>query len=232
MVELKGVSHEYENGVEGLKDVNLKVTDGEFCFIAGRSGSGKSTLSKLLTGELRATSGEVRVNGYNMGALKPRSMAEARRTIGMVFQDYRLISTMTVEENLEFAMRCVGASTSEIARRLPEVLELVGLEDKMDSMPSEMSGGEQQRAAIARAIINHPLLIIADEPTGNLDPKLAVDIMKLFQRINEMGTTTIVITHARELVDTFPSRVITLSLGRVVHDAFGRYVGSEEADGK
>lgn len=227
MVELNDVSVSYGNGTESLSHLTLKVPDGEFCFITGKSGSGKSTLSKLLTGEIQADDGVVRVNNFDMSKMSKRSMAEARRTTGMVFQDFRLITSMTAEQNLEFAMRCVNASETAMDRRIPEVLNLVSLEGKEDRLPSELSGGEQQRVAIARAIINRPSLIIADEPTGNLDPDLAVDIMKLFVRINEMGTTTMVITHALELVERFQKRVITLSGGKLIRDANALHGGVE-----
>lgn len=219
MVILQNVSLSYNTEVEAISHINLSVNDGEFCFITGKSGSGKSTMSKILTGELKPTSGFVRVNGYTMGTLKPKELAEARRKIGMVFQDFRLISSMTVEENLEFAMRCVGASPMAIEQRIPEVLDMVSIAGKAQRYPSELSGGEQQRVAIARAIINHPTLILADEPTGNLDPSLAQEIMQLFLDINKKtGTTAMVITHAQELVDEFQKRVITLEGGRIIAD--------------
>ena len=227
MVELNDVSVSYGNGTEALSHLTLKVPYGEFCFITGKSGSGKSTLSKLLTGEIQADDGVVRVNNFDMSKMSKKSMAEARRTTGMVFQDFRLITSMTVEQNLEFAMRCVNASETAMDRRIPEVLNLVSLEVNEERLPSELSGGEQQRVAIARAIINRPSLIIADEPTGNLDPDLAVDIMKLFVRINEMGTTTMVITHALELVERFQKRVITLSGGKLIRDANALHGGVE-----
>lgn len=223
MVDLKNVCVSYENGVEALTDFSFHADDGELCFITGESGSGKSTLSKLITGELKAATGDVNVNGYEMGKLKSKTLAQARRSIGMVFQDFRLINSMTVSENLEFAMRCINAPVSSIKPRIDEVLELVSMKGMGSRLPSELSGGEQQRAAIARAIINKPSLIIADEPTGNLDPTLAIDIMKLFLRINEMGTTALIITHAKELVDIFPQRVITIKTGRLVEDSFGHY---------
>lgn len=222
-VHLKNVTLAYSNGVEGLSNLSLRIRDGEFCFITGPSGSGKSTLSKILTGELAPTAGKVKVNGFLMKDLGSKEKAEARRTIGMVFQDFRLIQSMTVEENLEFAMRCVGASMGSIAPRLEEVMELVSIGGKGDRLPSELSGGEQQRVAIARAIINRPALIIADEPTGNLDPSLADDIMDLFVKINRLGTTTIIITHAKELVDRRMERVIALSGGKLVRDSVGMY---------
>lgn len=232
MVDIRGASVEYASGVHGLNGLTLHVEDGEFCFIVGASGSGKSTLSKLITGELQPDSGSVQVNGFHMERLSSRTMAEARRTIGMVFQDFRLIPSMTVEENLEFAMRCIGASNTSIYARIPEVLDLVSLVGKEDRFPSELSGGEQQRVAIARAIINHPRLIIADEPTGNLDPKLSEEILRLLLKINELGTTMLVITHARELVQKFSKRTIALSHGRIEADAWKTGAAALQGEGR
>ena len=226
LVELRNVSVSYDNGVEALTHFSFKINDGELCFVTGKSGSGKSTFSKLITGELKAAEGSVCVNGYDMGNLKSKALADARRSMGMVFQDFRLIPSMTIDENLEFAMRCINAPVSSIKPRIEEVLELVSMKGMGGRLPTELSGGEQQRAAIARAIVNKPSLIIADEPTGNLDPTLAIDIMKLFLRINEMGTTALIITHAKELVDMFPQRVITIKKGKLVDDSFGKYKGS------
>ena len=215
MLDIRDATVYYPSGVQGVDNLNLHVDDGEFCFITGASGSGKSTLSKLITGELLPDVGTVRVNGYNMSALDSKTMAEARRTIGMVFQDFRLITSMTVEDNLEFAMRCIGVSQN-MEKRIERVLSIVHLEGKEYRYPSELSGGEQQRVAIARAIINRPRLVIADEPTGNLDPKLAEEIMKIFVDINGIeNTTVIVITHAKELVAKFRKRTIVLSAGRI-----------------
>ena len=215
MLDIRDATVYYPSGVQGVDNLNLHVDDGEFCFITGASGSGKSTLSKLITGELLPDVGTVRVNGYNMSALDSKTMAAARRTIGMVFQDFRLITSMTVEENLEFAMRCIGVSQN-MEERIERVLSIVHLEGKEYRYPSELSGGEQQRVAIARAIINRPRLVIADEPTGNLDPKLAEEIMKIFVDINGIeNTTVIVITHAKELVAKFRKRTIVLSAGRI-----------------
>ena len=215
MLDIRDATVYYPSGVQGVDNLNLHVDDGEFCFITGASGSGKSTLSKLITGELQPDVGTVRVNGYNMSALDSKTMAEARRTIGMVFQDFRLITSMTVEENLEFAMRCIGVSQN-MEERIERVLSIVHLEGKEYRYPSELSGGEQQRVAIARAIINRPRLVIADEPTGNLDPKLAEEIMKIFVDINGIeNTTVIVITHAKELVAKFRKRTSVLSAGRI-----------------
>ena len=221
MLDIRDATVYYPSGVQGVDNLNLHVDDGEFCFITGASGSGKSTLSKLITGELLPDVGTVRVNGYNMSALDSKTMAEARRTIGMVFQDFRLITSMTVEENLEFAMRCIGVSRN-MEERIARVLSIVHLEGKEYRYPSELSGGEQQRVAIARAIINRPRLVIADEPTGNLDPKLAEEIIKIFIDINGIeNTTVIVITHAKELVAKFRKRTIVLSAGRIYWEGGG-----------
>mgnify|MGYP000102033103 CR=1 FL=1 len=221
MLDIRDATVYYPCGVQGVDNLNLHVDDGEFCFITGASGSGKSTLSKLITGELQPDVGTVRVNGYNMSALDSKTMAEARRTIGMVFQDFRLITSMTVEENLEFAMRCIGVSRN-MEERIARVLSIVHLEGKEYRYPSELSGGEQQRVAIARAIINRPRLVIADEPTGNLDPKLAEEIIKIFVDINGIeNTTVIVITHAKELVAKFRKRTIVLSAGRIYWEGGG-----------
>ena len=221
MLDIRDATVYYPSGVQGVDNLNLHVDDGEFCFITGASGSGKSTLSKLITGELQPDVGTVRVNGYNMSALDSKTMAEARRTIGMVFQDFRLITSMTVEENLEFAMRCIGVSRN-MEERIARVLSIVHLEGKEYRYPSELSGGEQQRVAIARAIINRPRLVIADEPTGNLDPKLAEEIIKIFVDINGIeNTAVIVITHAKELVAKFRKRTILLSAGRIYWEGGG-----------
>lgn len=221
MLDIRDATVYYPSGVQGVDNLNLHVDDGEFCFITGASGSGKSTLSKLITGELQPDVGTVRVNGYNMSALDSKTMAEARRTIGMVFQDFRLITSMTVEENLEFAMRCIGVSRN-MEERIARVLSIVHLEGKEYRYPSELSGGEQQRVAIARAIINRPRLVIADEPTGNLDPKPAEEIIKIFVDINGIeNTTVIVITHAKELVAKFRKRTIVLSAGRIYWEGGG-----------
>ena len=227
MVELKNVCVTYEStGVEALSDVNLKVDDGEFAFVIGRSGAGKSTLIKLLLKELDANSGEVLVNGYNLTKMKKRKVPEFRRTIGVVFQDYRLIETMTVYENIAFVLRVIDAFVLRvidapmklIRKRVPYVISLVGLQDKADSYPSELSGGEQQRCALARALVNDPALLIADEPTGNVDPELAYELIELLQGINACGTTILMVTHAHEMVRHFGGRIINISQGEVVFD--------------
>ena len=214
MVELKNVSVTYEStGVEALSDVSLKVEDGEFAFVIGRSGAGKSTLIKLLLKELDANSGEVYVNGYDLTKLKRRKVPEFRRTIGVVFQDYRLIDTMTVYENIAFVLRVIDAPKKQIRKRVPYVMSLVGLQDKADCYPSELSGGEQQRCALARALVNDPALLIADEPTGNVDPELAYELVELLQGFDACGTTILMVTHAHEMVRHFGGRIINISEG-------------------
>ena len=218
MIEFKNVTKEYSVGTKALRGVSMQIEDGEFCFLVGPSGSGKSTIIKLITGELKPTSGSVHVNGYSLERIRKREIPFLRRTVGVVFQDFRLISKMTVYENVAFAMRVIGAKEKEIRERVPYVLELVGLEDKAGRHPTEMSGGEQQRLAIARALVNNPSMIIADEPTGNLDPARSFEIMALLQEINNLGTTVLVVTHAQNLVDLFHKRVITIDKGVVVSD--------------
>lgn len=225
MIQFTDVVKSYEQGNKALKGVSLQIEDGEFCFLVGPSGSGKSTIIKLITGELRPTSGAVHVNGYSLERIRRREIPYLRRTVGTVFQDYRLIDKMTVYENVAFAMRVVGAKEKEIKERVPYVLELVGLENKVNRHPHEMSGGEQQRLAIARALVNNPSTIIADEPTGNLDPERAFEIMALLQEINNLGTTILVVTHAHDLVELFHKRVIAIDDGKIVRDE-----GEEETD--
>jgi len=218
MIQFTDVVKSYEQGNRALNGVSMQIEDGEFCFLVGPSGSGKSTIIKLITGELRPTSGAVHVNGYSLERIRKREIPYLRRTVGTVFQDYRLIDKMTVYQNVAFAMRVVGAKEKEIKERVPYVLELVGLENKMNRHPNEMSGGEQQRLAIARALVNNPSTIIADEPTGNLDPERAFEIMALLQEINNLGTTLLVVTHAQNLVNVFHKRVIAINEGLVVSD--------------
>ena len=218
MIQFTNVVKSYDQGNNALNGANLQVEDGEFCFLVGPSGSGKSTIIKLITGELKPTSGNVHVNGYSLERIRKREIPYLRRTVGVVFQDYRLIDKMTVYENVAFAMRVVGAKEKEIKERVPYVLELVGLEDKMHRHPNEMSGGEQQRLAIARALVNNPSTIIADEPTGNLDPVRSFEIMSLLQEINNLGTTMLVVTHDHKLVEMFHKRVIGIDKGVVVRD--------------
>ena len=218
MIEFTDVVKSYEQGNKALNGVSMQIEDGEFVFLVGPSGSGKSTIIKLITGELQPTSGTVHVNGYSLERIRKREIPFLRRTIGVVFQDFRLIDNMTVYENVAFAMRVIGAKESEIKDRVPYVLELVGLESKTSRRPGELSGGEQQRLAIARALVNNPSTIIADEPTGNLDPARAMEIMELLQEINNLGTTLLVVTHAQNLVNQFGNRVITLDEGLIVSD--------------
>ena len=223
MIQFTDVVKSYEQGNKALNGASMQIEDGEFCFLIGPSGSGKSTIIKLITGELKPTSGNVHVNGYTLERIRKREVPYLRRTVGVVFQDYRLIDKMTVYENVAFAMRVVGAKEKEIKERVPYVLELVGLEGKMNRHPNEMSGGEQQRLAIARALVNNPSTIIADEPTGNLDPERSFEIMTLLQMINDLGTTVMVVTHERDLVERFDKRVIAINEGKVVSDGVGYY---------
>ena len=208
--------------------MDLRVDDGEFVFIVGPSGSGKSTLSKLLTAELRPSAGKVIVNGLNTSKLRQRQIPKLRRTLGVVFQDFRLIERKTVYENVAFAMRIAGRSPKEIKRRVSYVLDLVGILHKARRKPSELSGGEQQRVAIARALVNNPQTIIADEPTGNLDPDRSLEIMMLLERINDLGTTVIVVTHEKELVDQFDKRVVAIDGGLIISDQQGGYFQYEQ----
>ena len=218
MIEFINVEKTYDQGNKALNGVTMQIEDGEFVFLVGPSGSGKSTIIKLITGELKPTKGSVHVNGYSLERIRKRELPYLRRTVGVVFQDFRLISKMTVYENVAFAMRVIGAKEKEIRERVPYVLELVGLENKANRHPGEMSGGEQQRLAIARALVNNPSMLIADEPTGNLDPARAYEIMALLQEINNLGTTVLVVTHAQNLVELFHKRVIVIDDGVVVSD--------------
>ena len=228
MIRLIDVQKEYDNGTKALKGVNLRIDDGEFVFLVGPSGSGKSTVIKLITGEIAATEGRLMVNGYNLSNIAPRQIPYMRRTLGIIFQDFRLIDKKTVYENLSFAMRAIGASPREVRRRIPYVLQLVGLEQKADRYPGQLSGGEQQRVAIARALVNNPSMIIADEPTGNLDPQRSLEIMVLLERINELGTTVLVVTHERALVNRFSKRVVAIENGRIISDETGGYYNGEK----
>ena len=221
MVRLIDVYKEYDNGTKALKGVNLRIDDGEFVFLVGPSGSGKSTVIKLITGEIGATDGRLMVNGYNLNNIAVRQIPYMRRTLGIIFQDFRLIEKKTVYENLSFVMRAIGASNREVKRRIPYVLQLVGLENKENAYPGQLSGGEQQRVAIARALVNNPSMIIADEPTGNLDPQRSLEIMMLLERINELGTTVLVVTHEMGLVKRFAKRVVTIEDGLVTSDKAG-----------
>ena len=223
MIRLIDIQQEYDNGTKALKGVNLRIDDGEFVFLVGPSGSGKSTIIKLITAEVPPSAGRLMVNGFNLNTIRPKQVAHMRRTLGVIFQDFRLIEKKTVRENLTFAMKAVGASSRSIRERIPYVLKLVGLDRKADRLPSELSGGEQQRVAISRALVNNPSMIIADEPTGNLDPQRALEIMMLLEKINELGTTVLVVTHAHELVNRFGKRVVAIENGRVISDGTGGY---------
>ena len=225
MIRLKDVEMEYENGTKAIRGISLNVDDGEFVFLVGPSGSGKSTLIKLLTGEVEPPAGRVMVNGFSLVNISDRQLPHMRRTMGVVFQDFRLIEKKTVYENLAFVMRAVGAKEKDIRSRVPYVLDLVGLSDKANCYPSEMSGGEQQRVAIARAFVNNPNTIIADEPTGNLDPERSMELMDLLVQINELDVTVMVVTHEKDLVDHFGKRVVTIEKGQIVNDSVGGYVG-------
>ncbi len=227
MIRMSDTYVVYKAGTKALKSVSLDIDDGEFVFIVGPSGAGKSTLIKLLTAEIRPTEGLVTVNGFNISTLKKRKVPMLRRTIGVVYQDFRLIDRMSVYDNVAFSMRAIGIyNKKHIKERVSYVLELVGLTEKAKRLPSELSGGEQQRTAIARALVNNPGVIIADEPTGNLDPEMSHEIMDLLVRINELGNTVIVITHEKELVDRFTKRVIFLEAGVICGDCVGGYCKS------
>ena len=228
MVEMKNVTMVYQSGTEALDGVSFSIKDGEFVFLVGPSGSGKTTLMKLITGEIRAKSGKIIVNDFDMRKIKRRKLPKLRRTLGIVFQDYRLIENMNVYDNVAFAMRVVGARRREIRERVPYVLELVGLSGREKRMPDELSGGEQQRVAIARALVNNPRMVVADEPTGNLDPVRSLELMLLLEKINDMGTTVLVVTHEKELVNALGKRVIAIDNGRVISDTEeGGYFGYE-----
>ena len=228
MIEFRNVTKIYEPGTRAVNDVSLKIEDGEFVFLVGPSGSGKSTIIKILTAELMPTSGSVFVNGFTLEKIRRSAIPYMRRTLGIIFQDFRLIENKSVYDNVAFAMRVIGASENEIKKRVPYVLELVGLENKSRRLPHEMSGGEQQRVAIARALVNNPNMIIADEPTGNLDPARSLEIMMLLEQINALGTTVMVVTHAKELVDRFTKRVIAIDQGEIISDGMDGYYAYEE----
>ena len=228
MIRMSNVTEVYDSsGTVALDGIDLMIDEGEFVFLVGPSGSGKTTLMKLITGEVRATNGTVVVNDFDMTRLKRRKLPKMRRTLGVVFQDYRLIDNMTVYDNVAFAMRVVGAPNREIRKRVPYVLELVGLKGCEKRIPNELSGGEQQRVAIARALVNSPRMLVADEPTGNLDPVRSLELMLLFEKINEMGTTVLVVTHEKELVNAFGKRVVTIDSGHVISDEMGGYFGND-----
>ena len=218
MIDLNGVSKSYSKGQPALDNVSLHVERGEFVFIVGNSGSGKSTLIKLLLKELEPTKGTITVNGQRLDKLKHRKVAKYRRGLGVVFQDFRLLKDRNVYENVAFAQRVIERPTRVIKKRVPEMLTLVGLAEKYKSRPDQLSGGEQQRVALARALVNRPSLLLADDPTGHLDPKNSFEIMKLLEEINERGTTVLVVTHNREIVNAFKKRVITMKKGVIISD--------------
>ena len=232
MVQMNDVKMVYGNTeAAALNGITFTINEGEFVFLVGPSGSGKTTIIKLITGELSPTSGQITVNGFDMQGIKRRKLPKLRRTLGVIFQDFRLIDKMTVYENVAFAMRVVGASNKEIRRRVPQVLELVGLADREKRFPAELSGGEQQRVAVARALAHGPKLIIADEPTGNIDPEMSMDIMQLFEAINKVHITVVVVTHEHELVHKlaakYNNRIITLANGHVASDTAHPEVAQE-----
>ena len=218
IIELKGVSKTYPTGTHALNDVNLTVKKGEFVFVVGSSGAGKSTFMKLLMREEKPSAGEITVNGFKLNKLKHRQIPMLRRSMGIVFQDFRLIPNMNVYDNVAFSMHVVGASKQQIRKKVSHVLSVVGLSGKARSKPAELSGGEQQRVGLARALVNNPSLINADEPTGNVDPNMSYEIVEMLTEINKMGTTILMVTHEHQLVRDFKRRVIMLENGRVVAD--------------
>lgn len=223
MIEFQEVTKIYENGAVGLSSVSFKIEKGEFVFVVGQSGSGKSSFLRLLRKEIEPTQGKLIVNSKDITRMKHKDIPYLRRNLGVVFQDFRLLPNKTVYENVAFAMQVVEATQKDIRRNVPMVLSLVGLEKKARAYPNQLSGGEQQRTALARAIINNPPILLADEPTGNLDPETAWDIMKLLNDINHRGTTIVVATHAKDIVNTMKKRVITLHSGRLARDIVGGY---------
>ncbi len=218
VIEFKHVSKTYDNGTNALKDVSITINDGEFVFIVGSSGAGKSTFLKIIMREQVPNSGSVIINNFDLNKIKKRDIPKFRRTMGIVFQDFRLIPTMTVYDNVAFAMRVIGAKEKDISKRVPYVLSLVGLNSKARQLPTQLSGGEQQRVALARALVNNAGIIIADEPTGNIDPEMSYEIVDLLNHINANGTTVVMVTHEHELVRRFNHRVITINQGQVISD--------------
>jgi cell division transport system ATP-binding protein len=218
MITLQHVTKVYRNSVTALEDVNVEIEKGEFVFIVGASGSGKSTMIRLLLKEEQPTKGAIYVAGKNLDKLTPWKVPYLRRNIGTVFQDFKLLSDKTVFQNVAFALEVIGKQKHIIDARVPEILELVGLGDKLNSYPNELSGGEQQRVSIARAVVNRPLVLLADEPTGNLDPQTSVDIMRLLDKVNRIGTTIVMATHDQAIVDAMRRRVVELDDGRIVRD--------------
>ncbi len=218
MIDLVDVSKTYSKGQPAVKNANLHIDKGEFVFIVGNSGSGKSTLIKMLMKELDASSGTVMVDGINLRNMRRRQVAKYRRKLGVVFQDFRLLKDRNVYENVAFAQRVIGKPTRVIRKRVPEMLTLVGLAEKYKSRPKELSGGEQQRVALARALVNRPDILLADEPTGNLDPQNAAEIMRLLEEINDRGTTVVVVTHNKEIVNAMKKRVVAMRKGVIISD--------------
>lgn len=218
IIEFRGVSKTYQTGTHALEDVNIKINSGEFVFVVGSSGAGKSTFMKLIMREEKASTGKIVVNGFNLTRMKRKTVPILRRTMGIVFQDFRLIPNMNVFDNVAFSMHVVGASKQQIRKKVSHVLSVVGLSGKARSKPAELSGGEQQRVGLARALVNNPSLIIADEPTGNVDPNMSYEIVEMLTEINKMGTTILMVTHEHQLVRDFKRRVIMLEHGRVVAD--------------
>lgn len=221
MIEFQNVTKKYPNNTVALDDVSLRIDDGEFVFIVGSSGAGKSTLIKLMLREETANSGVVKVNGKNLGKMARYKIPKFRRSIGIVFQDFRLIPNMSAYDNVAFSLRVTNASNKEIKKKVPYMLNLMGLSNKMKCKPDELSGGEQQRVALARALVNSPTLIIADEPTGNIDPELSFEIVDLLNEINKLGVTIVMVTHEHDLVGQFNHRVITIDKGKVINDTDG-----------
>ncbi len=230
MIKFVNVTKEYENGTVALKNVNLNIENGEFVFLVGSSGAGKTTVTKLLMREQNVTEGEIYLGTEDITKIPHKKIPYLRRKMGVVFQDFRLLEDRTVYENVEFAMQVVGASKREIRRRVPNVLNLVGLNYKAKLFPRQLSGGEQQRVALARALVNNPTILIADEPTGNLNPKTAMEIMDIFENINSMGTTIIMATHAKDIVDVMKKRVIEIADGEIVRDEQGGVYHHEPAE--
>lgn len=218
MIEFKNVNKTYDNNIYALSDINVNIEKGEFVFLVGPSGAGKSTFIKMLLKEVEPTSGEILLDGVDVTKIKRKEVPYYRRKIGMVFQDFRLIPTLNVYENVAFAMRVVEAAPRDIRKRVPVVLSLVGLSSKFKQFPHELSGGEQQRVSLARALVNNPAILIADEPTGNLDPDTAADIMDTLNDINKAGTTILMATHAKDIVDVMKKRVIAIEKGNIVRD--------------
>ena len=221
IIEFRGVSKTYQSGTHALEDINIKINPGEFVFIVGSSGAGKSTFMKLIMREEKANTGKITVNGFNLTTMKRKKVPLLRRTMGIVFQDFRLIPTMNVFENVAFAMHVVGADGRDIRKEVSKALAKVGLGHKARSMPNQLSGGEQQRVGLARALVNSPDLIIADEPTGNVDPNMSYEIVSLLTEINRKGTTILMVTHDHNLVRDFQHRVIMLDSGKIVADNVG-----------